>query len=155
MNENKHAEIEDGAVGTVFTNKTTEARATVEHKLGLWHGMAGYHYTESDYDADGEEAFTPASLTKTNAIFMLEERQFGDVTVELGARLEDYQIDSAVSMAEHHHDHDHHRPTLILIARLSSPVVLVTSRQAGATPARCPFTVTSKSDGKISSISIF
>jgi iron complex outermembrane receptor protein len=37
---------------------------------------------------------------------MLEERQFGDVTVELGARLEDYQIDSAVSMAEHHHDHE-------------------------------------------------
>ncbi|MDI4667979.1 TonB-dependent receptor [Pseudoalteromonas shioyasakiensis] len=103
----KHAEIEDGAVGTVFTNKTTEARATVEHKLGLWHGMAGYHYTESDYDADGEEAFTPASVTKTNALFVLEERQFGDVTVELGARLEDYQIDSAVSMAEHHHDHDH------------------------------------------------
>ena len=101
----KHAEIEDGEVGTVFSNKTTEARATVEHKLGLWHGMAGYHYTESDYDADGEEAFTPASVTKSNALFLLEEKQFGDVTVELGARIEDYQIDSAVTLAEHHHDH--------------------------------------------------
>ena len=59
--------------------------ATVEHKLGLWHGMAGYHYTESDYDADGEEAFTPASVTKSNALFLLEEKQFGDVTVQVRA----------------------------------------------------------------------
>lgn len=103
----RHAEIEDGAIGTIFSNETTEARFNVEHKLGNWHGMAGYHFSESNYDADGEEAFTPASKTTTNALFILEEQQFGDVTVELGARLEDYNIDSNVDTSAHDHDHDH------------------------------------------------
>ena len=103
----RHAEIEDGAIGTIFSNETTEARFNVEHKLGNWHGMAGYHFSESDYDADGEEAFTPASKTTSNALFILEEQQFGDVTVELGARLEDYNIDSNVDTSAHDHDHDH------------------------------------------------
>ncbi|MFU2508804.1 TonB-dependent receptor [Pseudoalteromonas sp. ASV78] len=103
----RHAEIEDGAIGTIFSNETTEARFNIEHKLGNWHGMAGYHFSESNYDADGEEAFTPASKTTSNALFILEEQQFGDVTVELGARLEDYNIDSNVNAAAHDHDHDH------------------------------------------------
>lgn len=103
----RHAEIEDGAIGTIFSNETTEARFNVEHKLGNWHGMAGYHFSESNYDADGEEAFTPASKTTSNALFILEEQQFGDVTVELGARLEDYNIDSNVNAATHDHDHEH------------------------------------------------
>ncbi|MBB1332406.1 TonB-dependent receptor [Pseudoalteromonas sp. SR41-6] len=103
----RHAEIEDGAIGTIFSNETTEARLNIEHKLGNWHGMAGYHFSESDYDADGEEAFTPASKTTTHALFILEEKQFGDVTLELGARIEDYNIDSNVGAAAHDHDHDH------------------------------------------------
>ncbi|MGO2127900.1 MAG: TonB-dependent receptor [Pseudoalteromonas prydzensis] len=103
----RHAEIEDGAIGTIFSNETTEARFNIEHKLGNWHGMAGYHFSESNYDADGEEAFTPASKTTSNALFILEEQQFGDVTVELGARLEDYNIDSNVNTSAHDHDHDH------------------------------------------------
>ena len=99
-----HSEIEDGAIGTTFSNETTEARLNVEHQLGQWHGMIGYHYSESDYDAIGEEAFTPASVTTTHALYLLEERTFGDVTVELGARLEDYDIKSDVDTHQHSHD---------------------------------------------------
>ncbi|GAA71412.1 iron complex outermembrane recepter protein [Pseudoalteromonas sp. BSi20439] len=32
-----HSEIEDGAIGTTFSNETTEARLNVEHQLGQWH----------------------------------------------------------------------------------------------------------------------
>lgn len=103
----QHAEIEDGAIGTIFKNETTEARVNIEHKLSDWHGMVGYHYSESDYDADGEEAFTPASKTTTHALFILEERQFGDVTVELGGRIEDYEIESAITAYDHDHEHEH------------------------------------------------
>ncbi|OUS69254.1 ligand-gated channel protein [Pseudoalteromonas sp. A601] len=104
----QHSEIEDGVIGTTFKNQTTEARLNIEHKFGNWHGMAGYHFSDSDYDADGEEAFTPASKTTSHAVFILEEQQFGDVTVELGARLEDYNIDSNIAAHdEHDHDHDH------------------------------------------------
>lgn len=99
----RHAEIEEGAIGTIFSNQTSEARVNVEHKLADWHGIAGYHFSDSDYDADGEEAFTPASKTTTHALFILEEKEIGDVTIELGGRLEDYSIDSAI--AEHDHDH--------------------------------------------------
>lgn len=101
----RHAEIEDGAIGTIFSNETTEARLNIEHKFANWHGMVGYHFSDSDYDANGEEAFTPASKTTSHAIFILEEQQIGDVTIEFGARLEDYTIDSAI--ADHDHDHDH------------------------------------------------
>jgi iron complex outermembrane receptor protein len=105
-----HAEIEDGKIGTIFSNETTEARFNVEHKLGNWHGIAGYHFSESDYDANGEEAFTPASKTTTNALFILEEQMIGNVTIELGARIEDYNIDSNITSHDHDHDHDeeHH-----------------------------------------------
>ncbi|BED89034.1 outer membrane protein [Pseudoalteromonas sp. MM1] len=102
----KHSEIEDGEIGTTFKNETTEARLNVEHKLAQWHGMIGYHYSESDYDAIGEEAFTPASVTTTHALYLLEEREFGDVTLELGARIEDYEITSTITEAEHDHSHD-------------------------------------------------
>ena len=68
--------------------------------------MMGYHYSESDYDAIGEEAFTPASVTTTHALYLLEEREFGDVTLELGARIEDYEITSTITESEHAHDHD-------------------------------------------------
>lgn len=101
-----HSEIEDGEVGTTFENETTEARLNVEHKIAQWHGMIGYHYSESDYDAIGEEAFTPASVTTTHALYLLEEREFGDVTIELGARIEDYEITSTITEAEHEHSHD-------------------------------------------------
>lgn len=102
----KHSEIEDGEIGTTFKNETTEARLNVEHKLAQWHGMMGYHYSESDYDAIGEEAFTPASVTTTHALYLLEEREFGDVTLELGARIEDYEITSTITESEQAHDHD-------------------------------------------------
>ena len=101
-----HSEIEDGEIGTTFSNDTTEARLNIEHKFANWHGMMGYHYSESDYDAVGEEAFTPASVTTTHALYLLEEREFGDVTIELGTRFEDYDIESKVTMAEHEHNHD-------------------------------------------------
>lgn len=102
----QHSEIEDGEIGTTFKNETTEARLNVEHKLAQWHGMVGYHYSESDYDAIGEEAFTPASVTTTHALYLLEEREFGDVTLELGARIEDYEITSTITETEHDHSHD-------------------------------------------------
>ncbi|MGE6811633.1 TonB-dependent receptor [Pseudoalteromonas nigrifaciens] len=99
-----HSEIENGEIGTTFKNKTTEARLNIEHKFANWHGMIGYHYSDSDYDANGEEAFTPASITTTNALYLLEEREFGDVTVELGARVEDYKIKSQIAAQQHSHD---------------------------------------------------
>ena len=105
----RHAEIEGGMEGTVFTNETTEVRATAEHNLLDWHGVAGYHYYDSDYGADGAEAFTPHSNTRQHALFLLEEKTFGDFRVELGARFEQTEIDSPEIHVEHgHEEHEEH-----------------------------------------------
>ncbi len=103
-----HSEIEGDAVGTTFSNQSTELRTNIEHKFGQWHGIIGYHYSDSDYAAQGEEAFTPSTTTKSHAIYLLEERSFGDFTLELGARIEDYQLSSHISATSHdnHGDHD-------------------------------------------------
>lgn len=85
----QHAEIEDGMPGTRFTNKTFETRLTAEHSdIAQWHGLFGIHHQNSDFAAIGEEAFTPASKTDSLALFVLEERSFGDVKAQLGSRIE-------------------------------------------------------------------
>jgi len=85
----QHAEIEDGMPGTRFTNKTFESRLTAEHAdIAKWHGLVGIHHQSNDFAAVGEEAFTPASKTNSIALFVLEERSFGEVTAQLGSRIE-------------------------------------------------------------------
>lgn len=85
----QHQEIEDLAIGTTFNNKSVENRLTLEHETWQgWHGVFGYHLQYSDYSALGEEAFTPDSQTTSHALFILEEKQFGQVTAQLGGRME-------------------------------------------------------------------
>lgn len=106
----QHAEIEDNIEGTIFSNETSELRGTLEHTLADWHGVIGYHYYNSDYSAAGEEAFTPSSVTKQHALFVLEERKFDALTIEFGARIEKSTINAPEIILEHHHeevpDHD-------------------------------------------------
>lgn len=108
----QHAEIEGGIIGTIFKNDTNEARISVEHTLGQWHGVAGYHFYRSDYEALGDEAFSPSSKTSQNALFVLQERKVGDITIELGARYEQFKLDAADIELEHghdtHSDHEEH-----------------------------------------------
>jgi iron complex outermembrane receptor protein len=84
-----HAEIEEGVVGTVFSNQTSEAKLDLLHQpLMEWKGGLVLHYKNSDISAVGAEAFTPASDSDTLALAVVEERHFGDVLLQLGARVE-------------------------------------------------------------------
>ena len=47
---------------------------------------------EQDYVAEGVEAYTPASTTTLAGIFWLLERNFGAVTIEAGARVEQVEL---------------------------------------------------------------
>ena len=90
----QHQELEGEEIGTTFTNKTWENRLTAEHKsLNGWHGIIGVHQSNTDYAALGEEAFTPPSKTNSIALFIVEEKKYGDVTVELGGRFDHTSID--------------------------------------------------------------
>ena len=100
----QHIEMDAGLPGTTFKNKSFENRLSVEHSdlLG-WHGLVGVHYQHNDYKAFGEEAFTPDAKTNSLALFVLEERTFGEFAAQLGARLERSKHDAGVVQAGRHH----------------------------------------------------
>ncbi|QBL09395.1 TonB-dependent receptor [Rheinheimera sp. D18] len=85
----QHQEIEAGTVGTTFKNKALESRLTLEHEaFNGWHGLFGYHLQQSNYSAFGEEAFTPDSDSLSHALFVMEEKQIGQVGLQFGGRIE-------------------------------------------------------------------
>ncbi len=88
-----HQEIEDGEVGTTFNNQMVEARFDIYHQaFNEWKGAFTLHYKKSDFEAIGDEAFTPPSSTNMLALAWLEEKHFDDVLVQLGARVEKIEI---------------------------------------------------------------
>ncbi|WP_159822312.1 TonB-dependent receptor [Colwellia sp. 20A7] len=114
----EHAEIEGGAVGTLFENQTQEIKLDLTHNiLYNWNGGISFHFKDSDVAAQGEEAFTPPSNTQTFAAALMEERHFGDFLVQLGARIEHVKLtaDNVLlpTLDAHAHDeteedaHDH------------------------------------------------
>lgn len=110
----EHSEIEGGVVGTTFNNESQEARIDLfHHPIADWRGALSLHYKHHDFSAVGAEAFTPPSDTSTVAIALMEERHFGDVLVQLGARIEQVNTSAnnmQVDLNEHHHEEggEHH-----------------------------------------------
>ncbi|MDO6694618.1 TonB-dependent receptor [Aliiglaciecola sp. 3_MG-2023] len=116
----EHSEIENDAVGTLFENDTHEIKVDVLHNpLSDWNGGFSLHFKNSDISAVGEEAFTPPSKSETIALALMEEKHFGDVLLQFGARIERVTIDAddvllpVLEAHEHEeeeedeHDHDH------------------------------------------------
>tara|TARA_B110000881_G_scaffold145009_1_gene128261 strand:+ start:575 stop:2989 length:2415 start_codon:yes stop_codon:yes gene_type:complete len=93
VNNYKHHEIEHGAVGTQFSNETIEAKVDLYHQdVAGFGGAWTAHYKSSDFEAAGEEAFTPPSVSKTLALGWIEEKHYGPVLLQLGARIEHIDI---------------------------------------------------------------
>ncbi|MFA3791948.1 TonB-dependent receptor [Aliiglaciecola sp. SL4] len=111
-----HSEIEDGAVGTTFSNESVESRLWGKHRsINGWEGVIGFNYTNSDFSALGEEAFTPASESDSFALFVLEEKHVDDLLFQMGFRYEksDISVDNSFfeSFADEHeeeHGEDDH-----------------------------------------------
>lgn len=92
----RHSELEVGVVGTTFDNESLETRIELLHQGFLgWHGGLSVHYKQSDFTAVGAEAFTPPSDTSSIALALIEERHFGDVLLQLGARIERTEVSAA------------------------------------------------------------
>jgi iron complex outermembrane receptor protein len=89
-----HVEIENGVPGTRFTNDSFETRIEVLHQaVAGWRGGISLHTKLSDFSAVGEEAFTPASDTRSFGLGIIEEKHLGDVLVQLGGRIERVEIE--------------------------------------------------------------
>ena len=86
----RHHEIEDGEIGTTFTNKGYEGRVEIQHvPLAGWSGVLGFQYANTDFGAVGREAFIPTTESENMAIFLVEHLELSDRWhLELGARHE-------------------------------------------------------------------
>ncbi len=122
----QHAEVEGGVPGTRFDNDSLENRLSIEHSDFLgWHGLVGLHQQQNDFAASGEEAFTPATDTHSNALFILEEKSFGDLQWQLGARLE--RVSHTPVNSEHDTSHDEAEHEELLLSKYSATASSVSS----------------------------
>ena len=107
-----HTEFEGEAVGTVFHNRSREARAELVHvPVAGWKGAFGVQASKRDFDAIGDEAFVPASRSYDTGLFWIGKRSFdtarGALQVDLGVRHDDNRIDvdNVVTAAPDRHVH--------------------------------------------------
>lgn len=106
-NDYEHRELEiaegESEVGTRFDADSLELRAELVHReVSGWLGAFGIQYSERDFSAVGEEAFVPPSDTERTGVYLLEETQLGDASLELGARFDRQKITSAgINAIEH------------------------------------------------------
>ena len=83
----QHTEFEGNVPGTLFTNTSNEGRVLAAHApLGGWLGAFGVQAFHRDFAALGEESFVPPTKTKGIGLFLTEQKEFGPLKVELGAR---------------------------------------------------------------------
>ena len=97
-NDYEHVELEGSEIGTRFTNNGFEGRLEATHQpLGRLRGSIGLQMTENDFAAIGEEAFVPATTTKSRAAFVFEEIPGQRIDFQFGARYEnqDVSVDDA------------------------------------------------------------
>ncbi len=101
-NDYEHRELEGEEVGTVFEQNGIDVRGNIDHgEIAGWRGTLGVQFLTADFEAIGEEAFVPPSLTRQVALFAFEQRDFGSLSIELGARAENQRIDPDGPMHEY------------------------------------------------------
>jgi iron complex outermembrane receptor protein len=96
-NDYEHAEIkldEGGEIGTQFFNDAIEGRIEAVHApIGAWRGAVGIQGSRRDFEALGDEAFVPPSVTRDFGLFVVERARFEPFAVELGARLDRQSVE--------------------------------------------------------------
>ena len=93
--EYQHTEFEGSEAGTVFKNNGSDLRLQARHaKFGALEGVVGVQLDESQFSADGAEAFAPYSSTRQSALFAHEELSTTWGKLSFGARVESVKLES-------------------------------------------------------------
>ncbi len=91
----QHVEFDAGAPGTVFKNAGNDFRMVARHaRLGPLEGVVGFQVENSQFSADGAEAFAPYSRTDQKALFAYEELPLSWGKLSFGARFESVAVES-------------------------------------------------------------
>ena len=94
----RHREIEEGAVGTVFTNDGWEGRLELRHRpIGDVEGAFGIQTFSRDFAALGAEAYIVPVTTADTGFFIVERFDAGDWGLEGGFRTEMRDVDTATA----------------------------------------------------------
>ncbi len=99
----EHRELEGAEVGTIFEREGWELRAEAAHAPVLFfdEGLVGVQLNDADFSALGEEAFTPASTTRSQALFISEHIDQGRLHYEFGGRLERQSVSADVDQGDY------------------------------------------------------
>ncbi len=104
-------EPEDEHEPTTFDVESWQARLELETKPVIgFAGAVGLQMDSEDFEAIGDEAFVAPNQTDSLALFVLQERQFGDLTLSLGGRIERHEVKADLDDDNHDDDldDDHH-----------------------------------------------
>lgn len=89
-----HTEFEGDAIGTVFNNRSREARVELVHRpLAGWNGAFGLQASQRDFTAVGDEAFVPGTASDDTGLFWIGKRAFGPLQLDLGLRHDRNHVD--------------------------------------------------------------
>lgn len=91
----EHAELEGAEVGTTFKNRGVEGSFEAGHApiAGL-NGVIGYQFSNTNFEALGDEAFVPSVNTQNKAVYVYEELPINQHKITFGGRLGHTQVDS-------------------------------------------------------------
>ena len=93
----KHSEnAENGTALTDFKNRSTETRLTIAHEAWVgWEGVWGIQTENTRFSAlsasTGRPDTVPTTRSTSFAAFAVEQRQFGDVVINAGGRIENVE----------------------------------------------------------------
>jgi len=100
----EHVELEDGEVGTTFKNRGIEGsfeagHAPIQTGFGALNGVIGYQFSNTNFEALGEEAFVPGVNSQSHAVYLYEELPLGGGEkaphkITFGGRLGHASVDS-------------------------------------------------------------
>lgn len=96
----EHVELEGGDVGTTFKNRGLEGNFEAGHApIGNLSGVIGYQFSNTNFEALGDEAFVPSVNTQNKALYIYEELAINQHKITFGGRLGHTQVDSKDSAA--------------------------------------------------------
>ncbi|NID14178.1 TonB-dependent receptor [Luteibacter yeojuensis] len=90
----QHVEFDGDVPGTTFATTSNQGRLIVTHEpIAGWNGAFGVQTQHRQFSAVGDETFVPATATDGVGVFLTEQRDFGPVKLELGARHDTQSVD--------------------------------------------------------------
>ena len=89
-------EFEDGAAGTLLSRDILETKLEFFNSdIANWNGVVGFTFMDSEYASSGTEAFLPSSENDVASLHIIQAREDGRWSTELGLRYEDVDVSKA------------------------------------------------------------